>query len=138
MFLYTIIAAIAGIAAGLLIAIFTKKAEGVTYGKLDKAGMIINVLLIPVYVFTAPVYMFIGMISQPQYDGILGVLGWIVSVIIASAAMFCGLGLGASVALRKKGKSKQSFIVQFTGVAAIVLTLVCFFLFYGNLLDTLN
>ena len=78
------------------------------------------------------------MISNPKYDGFLGILGWIVAVVIASAALFCGLGLGFSVALRKKGRSKLSFAVQFAGVAGIGLTLAFYFIFTGNLLKYLN
>lgn len=138
MYLYTVIEAIVGIVAGLVIAIGTKKADGVIYGKLDKAGMITNILLIIVYACLLPLCLFLGMISNPKYDGFLGILGWIVAVVIASAALFCGLGLGFSVALRKKGRSKLSFAVQFAGVAGIGLTLAFYFIFTGNLLKYLN
>lgn len=138
MFLYTTLEALLGVAVGLWFAIYTKKQDGVLYGKLDKAGRITNLVLLLVYACTAPVYMFIGMIARPHYDGFLSVLGWIVSIIAASAALFCGLGLGASVAFRKRGKSKLSFAVQFAGLAAIGLTMLIFYLFYGNLLAPLN
>ena len=36
------IEAILGIIAGVLLALFTKKADGITYGKLDEAGVIMN------------------------------------------------------------------------------------------------
>lgn len=108
------------------------------YGKLDKAGRITNILLIPVYVCLAPLYLFLGMISRPDHDGFLGLLGWIVSIIIASASLSCGLGLGFSVALRKKGRSNLSFALQFAGLAGIGLTVGLFLLFYGNLLRPLN
>ena len=138
MYLYTVVEAMVGIIAGLVIAIGTKKADGVIYGKLDKAGMITNILLIIVYACLLPLCLFLGMISNPQYDGFLGILGWIVAVVIASAALFCGLGLGFSVALRKKGRSKLSFAVQFAGVGGIGLTLAFYFIFTGNLLKYLN
>ena len=138
MFLYTVIEAVVAVVAGILIAACSKKVAGVSYGKLDKAGRIINILLIPVYLCLSPLYLFLGSIASPRYEGILGIAGWIVSVIMASAALFCGLGLGASAALRKKGKSKQSFIVQFAGMLGIGLTLILFFAFYGNLLRPLN
>ena len=138
MFLYTVIEAIVAVVAGILLAACTKKAEAVVYGKLDKAGRITNILLIVVYVCLAPLYMFLGMISYPDHNGILGLLGWIVSIINASAALFCGLGLGFSVALRKKGKSKLSFAVQFAGLVGIGLTVGMYCLFAGNLLSSLN
>ena len=138
MFLYTVIEAVIAVIAGILIAVCTKKADGVTYGKLDKIGQITNILLLLVYVGSSFLYLFLGMIANPRYDGFLGILGWIVSVVMASAALFCGIGLGLSVAFRKRGKSKLSFAVQFSGVAGIALTLILFFLFYGNLLRPIN
>ena len=138
MFLYTIIEAVVAVIAGIVIAVRTKKADGVTYGKLDKIGRITNVLLLRFYVGFSFFYLFLGVIASPQHDGFLGILGWIVSVIMASAALFCGIGLGLSVAFRKKGRSKLSFAVQFAGLAGIGLTVILFFLFYGNLLKYLN
>ena len=138
MFLYTVVAAFIAVAAGILLAARTKKADGVIYGKLDRAGRITNILLIVVYACLSPLYLFLGMISYPNHEGFLGILGWIVSVINGSAALFCGLGLGFSVALRKKGKSKASFLAQFAGVAGLGVTFLFFVLFYGNLFATLN
>ena len=138
MYLYTVVEAVVAVVAGILIAVCTKKAEGVTYGKLDKAGRITNILLLLLYVGISFLYLFLGMIANPRYDGFLGVLGWIVAIIMASAALFCGIGLGLSVAFRKKGKSKLSFAVQFAGVGGIGLHLLLFFIFYGNLLSPLN
>ena len=138
MFLYTTIEAAVAVIAGFLLAVCTKKAEDITYTKLDKAGRITNVLLLLVYVCLSPLYLLLAMIANPRYDGFLGILGWIVAIIMGSAAMFCGLGLGFSVALRKKGKSKLSFAVQFSGVLGIAINLILFFLFYGNLLRPLN
>ena len=138
MYLYTTIEACIAVIAGILLAVCTKKADGVEYGKLDKAGRVTNILLIPVYVCLLPLCLFLGMIANPQYDGFLGVLGWIVAIVMASAALFCGIGLGLSVAFRKRGKSKLSFAVQFAGVGGIGLAVILFFLFYGNLLRPLN
>lgn len=138
MFLYTVIEAIVGLVAGILLAACSKKANNVSYGKLDKAGRITNIILILVYTCLSPLYLFFGMISTPRYDGILGILGWIVSLIIASAALFCGLGLGLSVAWRKKGRSKLSFAVQFAGLVGIGLSVGLYCIFAGNLLRYLN
>ena len=136
--IYTFLEALVGLVGGILLAVRSKKAEGVTYGKLDQAGRITNVLLIPVYVILSPLCLFVGLLSAPAYDGFLGVLGWAVSAVISSALLICGLGLGWSVALRKKGKSKRSFAVQFAGLAAVALMFLLFSLLYGNLLTTLN
>ena len=138
MFLYTVIEAIVGVVAAILLAVCTKKPDGVVYGKLDKAGRITNILLILVYGCLSPLYLFLGMISYPDYDGFLWLLGWIVSIINASATLFCSLGLGFSVALRKKGMSKLSFAVQFAGLVGIGLTVGMYCLFAGNLLSPLN
>ena len=138
MFLYTIIEAIVAVVVGILVAVCTKRADGVSYGKLDKIGRITNVLLLLFYVGFSFFYMFLGIIASPRNDGFLGILGWIISIIMASAALFCGIGLGLSVAFRKKGKSKLSFVVQFAGVGGIGPTVILFFLFYGNLLRHLN
>ena len=138
MYIYVIASVLASIIAGIIIAACSKRAEGVTYNTLDKAGMITNIALIPTYILGAPLCMALAALFCPAYDGILGVIGWIVSVIGASGPATCALGLGFSVSLRKKGKSKLSFWAQFAGVAGLLLTLAIFFLFYGNLLDTLN
>ena len=135
---YYFIEAVIGIVAGLLLAICTKKPEGITYGKLDKAGRIVNLVLLGVYALLSPLCLFISALLRPAHEGFLGVIGGIVSVIGASALFFCAFGLGASVALRKRGKSKLSFAAQFAGFAGIILMLSIFFLFYGNLLETLN
>ena len=138
MFLYTSIVAAVAVIAGILLAVCTKKPEDITDTKLDKAGRITNILLLLVYICLAPLYLFLAMIANPRYDGFLGILGWIVAIIMGSTALFCGLGLGFSVSLRKKGKSKLSFAVQFSGVLGIAINLILFFLFYGNLLQPLN
>ena len=138
MFLYTIIEAVVAVIAGIVIAVRTKKADDVTYSKLDKIGRVTNMILLLFYVGFSFFYLFLGAIATPRYDGFLGILGWIVSIVMASAALFCGIGLGLSVAFRKKGKSKLSFAVQFAGIGGIGLTVILFFLFYGNLLRPLN
>ena len=138
MFLYTVIEAVVAVIAGVLIAVCTKRAEGVTYTKADDSVRIMNILLTVGYVCLSPFYLFLGMIARPQYNGLLGVLGWVVSVVMASAALFCGLGIGFSVAFRKRGKRKQSFYAQFAGVFGITLTFVLFISFYGNLLKPIN
>ena len=138
MFLYVIIEALIGIVAGILLALCIKRSADVKYGTLDKIGRITNIVLIPVYALSAPFYMFLGMICYPNHDGFLGILGWIVSIIAASAALFCGVGLGGSVALRKKGRRGLSFAVQFAGAVGIGLAFLLYALFVGTLLAPLN
>ena len=138
MFIYTALATLASIIAAIVIAVRTKKAEGVTYGKLDKICKATNILLILAYTLLAPVYLFLGMLSEPRCEGFWGVIGAIIGMISASAALFCSLGLGFSVALRKQGRSKLSFIVQFAGLVGIALTIVLYGVFAGSLLTTIN
>ena len=132
---YIYLATLFGIFWIIWSAIRTKKSEGVTYGKLDKAGVVTNVILTVIYGFLTPPCLFVGLICQPAHDGFLGVIGGILCVIVGSAAMFCGLGIGFSISLRRKGKSKLSFAAQFMGVVGMVLMLLIFCLCYGNFLD---
>ena len=138
MLIYIITEAIIAVGAGILLAVCSKKADGVVYGKLDKAGRITNIVLIPVYVCIGLFCSGLGFFSYPEYEGLLGVLGWIVAILISSAPLVSGLGLGFSVALRKKGMCKQSFAIQFAGFAAAGISLILFLIFYGNLLSSLN
>ena len=138
MYIVVILETILAMIAGIVIAVRTKKADGVIYGKLDKAGWVTNIVLLVLYIGLSPLYLFLGMLCRPGYGGLLAILGWIVSFVVSSASVFCFLGLGFSVALRKKGKSRQSFAVQFAGVFGIILAVVVFCIFYGNLLAPLN
>ena len=88
MFLYTLTEAILGAVVGILLAACTKKADGVTYGKLDKAGRIVNILLIPVYVCLSPLYLFLGMISSPRHEGLLGIAG--IGLTVGLYSLFAG------------------------------------------------
>lgn len=138
MYLIAAIASLVSMILGICLAVRAKKAEGVAYGKLDKAGRITNILLIPCYILSSLFVIAISLFTEPAYEGILGILGWIVCFLIAVSPVSCGLGLGFSVSLRKKGKSKRSFIVQFAGVAGCALAIILFVLFYDNLLASLN
>lgn len=129
MFLYTVIEAIIAVIAGILIAICTKKTEGVTYNKLDKIGQVTNILLCLFYIGFSFFYLFLGMIANPLYNGFLGFLGWIVSIIMASAALFCGIGLGLSVAFRKRGKANRALPYSLQVLRALVLQLLYFSFF---------
>ena len=139
MFLYFAFAAIAGVVAGIVIAARSKKAEGVVYGTLDKIGIATNIILLPVYFILCTYFFFLVMLGMnPDGEGLLLVLSILVSAIGATGPAFCGIGLGASVALRKKGKSKQSFLAQFAGIAGLATTFIFFILFYGNVFASLN
>ena len=138
MLIYIILCIIVGILLFILLGAKTKKTEDVVYNKLDKAGKITNVVLTVAYVFLSPLYLFLGLISYPACEGFLAIIAWIVCILNASTALFCGLGLGLSVAWRKKGKSKKSFVIQFLGLIAIAFTVISYCVFVGNLLQPLN
>ena len=138
MFLYTLLAAIGGIVAAIVISARTKKADGIVYGRLDKAGRVTNVALSIAYATFSPVYLFLGIISEPCDEWLLFLPSLIVSLVAASAAPFCALGLGSSIALRRRGMSKASFAVQFAGLAGIVLTVLLYGVFVGTLISPLN
>jgi hypothetical protein len=139
MYLYFAFAAIAGLIAGIVIAARSKKADGVVYGTLDKVGIATNILLIPVYFILSTYFFFLVMLGMnPEGGGILGIISWIASIVCSSSPALSGLGLGASVAWRKKGKSKQSFWVQFAGIAGYVIALLIFILLGQFVFASLN
>lgn len=136
MHIYSFVGAIVSVVAGIVLAVCTKKAETVTYTKLDKAGRITNILLIPVYLILSPAYLFMGLVADLRYEGFWGVPGWLLGIMMASAALPCGISLGLSVLLRKKGKRKLSFAVQFAGFLGMIPILLLFFRYaYPNIVQ---
>ena len=139
MYFYCILAVIAGIIAGIIIAMRSKKEDGLVYGALDKAGIVTNIFLIPAYAIAIIFCYFIVMLGYfPEGEGIIGVLSWVVAFIGASGPALCGVGLGASVALRRKGKSGLSFVVQFAGVIGVAITILFLIIFGDILFGSLN
>ena len=87
-----------------------EKTVDVVYNKLDKTGRITNIVLIPVYAFLSLFCIGIGIFCSPGYEeGVPEILGWVVALLIPSAPLFCFVGLGLSVALRKKRKKQAEF-----------------------------
>ena len=139
MYIYFLFAAIAGLVAGIMIATRSKKAEGVVYGKLDNVGKVTNILLIPVYAIVSIFCWFVVMLGYiPDGEGILAVVAWVVAIIGATGPALCGLGIGASAALRKKGNSKLSFLVQFAGIVGLGMTILILVTFGEWLFGSLN
>ena len=139
MYLYFVFAAVVGLVIGIIMTKRAKKAEGVVYGKLDKVTKITNILLIPIYALASIFCLFVVMFGYiPDGEGILALVAWLLAIVGASGPALCGVGLGASVDLRKKGKSKLSFLVQFAGVVGLAVTILFFVLFCGNLFGSLN
>lgn len=117
---------IVGIVVGILIAVFSKKNEAAVETSLDRASVVTNLVLIPVYAVMSYIPVIMGAIADttPGAGPLQGVLTVIISYIIAGAPIYCGISLGLSAAFRKKGKSKVAFIVQFAGVVCVVLTIL--------------
>ena len=139
MYLYFILATIAGIVAGIIIAARTKKAEGVVYGVLDKIGITTNILLIPIYTILTIFFFFLAMLGMnPESGGFMGIISWIMSFICTSSPALCGFGLGVSNAWRKKGKRVHSFLAQFAGIAGYVVVLLIFILLGDLVFASLN
>ena len=139
MFLYYALVSIVGLIAGIVIAARSKKTEGVVYGTLDKIGIATNILLIPVYLVLITFFFFLVMLGMnPVNGGFFGIISWIVSIICSSSPALCGLGLGASVAWRKKGMSKKSFWVQFAGIAGFAFVILIFILIGDVVFASLN
>ena len=138
MFAYTTLMAIVALIMGFCVSVYTKKGTDVIYSKLDNVGRITNVILLIIYVCLSPLYLFFGMISTPAYDGILGIVGWVISIVIASASLFCALGLSLSIYFRRRGNSKISFYIQFLGFVGIGLSIVLYIIFAGNIIQYIN
>ena len=69
MFLYTTIEAIVAVVAGILIAVRTKKADDVTYSKLDKIGRVTNMILLLFYVgFSFSIYFSVQLPHHAMMD----------------------------------------------------------------------
>ena len=139
MYLYFVLVAIVGLVLGIVITARSKKSEGVVYGVLDKVGITTNILLIPAYAIATIFCFYLVMLGYfPNGKGIIAFIAWLLAIIGATGPVLCGVGLGTSVSLRKKGKSKLSFAVQFAGIAGIGITILFFLLFSGNLFGSLN
>lgn len=138
MFIYVVLQALVGVILAVRLITHTKKAEGVVYGTLDKAGRITNVILCVLYSLASPLHMILGAVCGPDEPGILFIIGWLLSIIVGSVVLIWTLGLGYSVALRRQGKSRLSFAVQFAGVGGFLLSTALFLLFYGGILGSLN
>ena len=138
MFLYVVLSAILGIIGGILLSVLVRRDKSVEYTTLDKVGVITNIVLAASYLGFAPFYMFLGMITTPYRDGFWGIVGVIICAVSGSAALAAGVGVGASVALRRRGKKVLSFVIQFAGVLAIALTFIIYMLFVGTLIAQLN
>ena len=115
---------VAGVAIGILIAVRSKRNADVVPTALDRVSLVTNVALIPIYSILSVILLFMAAITDTGYgfEGPLyESLAFICSCVIAAGPIYCGLALGMSVALRRKGKSLAGFLVQFAGFGGILI-----------------
>jgi len=119
----------AGIIVGLIIVFCNRKKDNITYKLLDKISIGTNIVLVPLYLVLSFLIAFLASIPDPEHSGFLGILGWIGAVLIAAAPVGFGAAIGASTALRRKGKTVAGFLMQFAGLVAFGLSLLLFVVF---------
>jgi ABC-type methionine transport system permease subunit len=117
---------VAGIAVGIWLAVRGRKGEAAASTTLDKISCVTNIGLIPVYAIFSLLMMFMAAITGTNYGASSAQEFWafIFSLVIAATPVYCGIALGMSVSLRKKGRSIAGFFVQFAGFGGIILFLL--------------
>lgn len=114
---------IAGVAIGILIAVRARKIEAAVPTALDRVSLVINITLIPVYLILSILMMFMALITGTSYgaSSLQEIFAEVFSFVIAAAPIYCGIALGLSVSLRRKGRSLAGFLVQFAGFGGILV-----------------
>ena len=81
------------------------------------------IALIPVYSIFSILMLFMAGITDTNYgaSSVQEFFAVICSLFIASAPIYCGIALGMSVFLRRKGRSLVGFLVQFVGFGGILV-----------------
>ena len=117
---------VAGIAVGILLTVRACKGEASVPTALDRISSVTNIALIPVYSIFSILMLFMAAITDTNYgaNSVQEFFALIFSFIIAAAPIYCGIALGMSVSLRKKGRSLAGFLVQFAGFGGIILLLL--------------
>lgn len=137
--LIAIIALVAGIALGIVLAAATKKKEGVVASPLDKVTKITNIVMIPVSLYLAYFSIALSMFTVPEHDGgALFVIDLIICSLIWIAPVCIGGGLGLSAALRKRGRSLASFVLQFIGIMSTFASVVIYVLGVDRVISSIN
>ena len=114
---------IAGVAIGILLAVRARKIEAAVPTALDRVSLVINITLIPVYLILSILMMFMALITGTSYgaSSVQAIFAEVFSFVIAAAPIYCGIALGLSVSLRRKGRSLAGFLVQFAGFGGILV-----------------
>ena len=114
---------IAGVAIGILLAVRARKIEAAVPTALDRVSLVINITLIPVYLIFSVLMLFMALITGTSYgaSSLQEIFAEVFSFVIAAAPIYCGIALGLSVSLRRKGRSLAGFLVQFAGFGGILV-----------------
>jgi hypothetical protein len=114
---------LAGIAVGIWLVVRAKKGETAVPTVLDKVSWVTNIIMIPVYFILSILMLLMASITEATYGAgiVQEFFARIFSCIIAATPIYCGIALGMSVALRKKGRSRAGFFIQFAGFIGIIL-----------------
>jgi hypothetical protein len=67
--------------------------------------------------------LFMALITGTSYgaSSLQEIFAEVFSFVIAAAPIYCGIALGLSVSLRRKGRSLAGFLVQFAGFGGILV-----------------
>lgn len=117
---------VAGAAVGILLAVRAPKGEVAVPTALDRVSLVTNIALIPVYAIFSVLMLFMAAITEAKYGvgPTLEFFARMLSFVIAAAPIYCGIALGMSVSLRKKGRSLAGFLVQFAGFGGFLMLLL--------------
>lgn len=123
---YGMLFMVAGVAAGVLIAVLSKRDVTVAHKPSDWICVVCNIVLIPVYFMLSLLFLFMGGITEAASNAtaMQVILCNVVAFVIAAVPVYCGVSLGLSAAFGKKGKRTAAFMVQFAGFAGMILVVI--------------
>ncbi len=110
----------------LLIPIFLPKKKGYEYNRLDKTGIICNIVLSAVYVLLSIAGIFTIFFADAPTINYSVLKNNVLTAVVCvgfSVPVVSYLSIFASVLARKRGKSKFSFLVQFVPIPIFLVLL---------------
>lgn len=111
----------------VLIAIFTTKKNNYEYNSLDKKGVVFNIVLSIIYIPLSIMGIFtIFFFDAPttNYSALKMSLLYTITYLGFSIPILSIAGIFTSVIMRRRGKSKFSFIIQFLPLLVFVIMLI--------------
>ena len=117
---------VAGVVVGIILVVRARKREAVTYTVLDRISMVTNVVLCVVYFLLSLMMLLMASITGTGLyaSPVQKFLSNVFACLIAATPIYCGIALGLSVSLRKKGRSVAGFFIQFAGFIGIILLIL--------------